>query len=502
MRIFTNRICSFLVFVFAFVLVACTKTEVPKEEVKLSLNKSSISLQKGKTERLVASVTPADIKLVWSSNNTAVATVDGDGKVTAVAQGSATIEVKADNKIKTCNVTVIGIPVSQVSLNKTTLTLKIGTPEQLIATVNPENADEQNVVWASSNKTVATVDDSGNITALSMGTSNISATVSGKSDICVLTVVGKSVESVTIDNAPTSLVVGQTFELEASINPSDAQITKVTWTSSDPSIATVMMSGKVVTKGEGSVEITATAGEKSAKSTINISRRTVSVGDYYYSDGTSSTLLDATKTVLGVVFSTLNPCTYDTVLKENNPSATHGYVVSLKEIKAVKWQKNATSSVNHYVSTHGNYDAIRTTLSLGSNANKMLGLNNQVAINAFNAQDSDTMYPASEVREFNSTNKSPDTATEWFVTSVKEASLLCSGESSSVADITNDIDNITLVNSKLSAVSGAAQIAAAAYWTSNDESDSKAYQLDMSTGKVTAVSKTENVLKVRPILAF
>ena len=161
----------------------------------VSLNKSTTSLPVGGTETLVATVAPDNAtnpKVKWTSSNTAVATVDKDGKVTTVAAGNATITVTTEDSSKTatCSVTVV-VPVTGVSLNKTSMTLSVGGTETLTATVAPDDATNKKVTWSSSNTDVATVGDDGKVTAVAHGTATITVTTEdgSKTATCSVTVI-------------------------------------------------------------------------------------------------------------------------------------------------------------------------------------------------------------------------------------------------------------------------------------------------------------------------
>jgi len=159
----------------------------------VSLDKTSLSLTEGESATLAATVKPdnATNKTVsWSSSNASVATVDANGKVTAVAEGTATITAKAGDKTATCTVTVKKkvVAVSSVSLDKTSLELTVGETATLVATVIPDRATEKTVSWSSSSSSVATVDASGKVTAVAKGTATITAKAGGKTAICTVTV--------------------------------------------------------------------------------------------------------------------------------------------------------------------------------------------------------------------------------------------------------------------------------------------------------------------------
>ena len=132
----------------------------------VSLDKTEIVLVEGSSEKLTATVEPANATnkgVTWSSDHEAIATVDQNGAVTARRGGQATITVTtADgSKTATCTVNVrvhIGVPVQSVGLNNSTLELSEGEGAQLTAHFNPENATNKNVTWRSDNESIAKVD--------------------------------------------------------------------------------------------------------------------------------------------------------------------------------------------------------------------------------------------------------------------------------------------------------------------------------------------------------
>lgn len=166
----------------------------------VSLSKTSITLTEGDKETLTATVLPnnaTDKTVEWSSSNTSVASVS-NGTVTAIKAGTTTITVKTKDggKTATCAVTVNAkvIPVSDVTLNKTELTLTEGNSETLSATVKPDDATDKTVSWTSSDAIVASVDDNGKVTAVKAGTATITVkTKDGeKTATCKITVVPSS----------------------------------------------------------------------------------------------------------------------------------------------------------------------------------------------------------------------------------------------------------------------------------------------------------------------
>ncbi|WP_346696007.1 Ig-like domain-containing protein [Thermophilibacter mediterraneus] len=167
----------------------------------VSLNKGRLNLYVGGNETLTATVQPTNATnkgVTWSSDNESVVTVNR-GVVTAVSAGTATITVTTEdgNKTATCAVTVAAatVPVTGVTLSQNQAHLYYnGAPNTLAltATVAPDNATDKAVTWTSSNSSVATVDGSGNVTAVVPGTAAITVTTSDgdKTATCLVTVTG------------------------------------------------------------------------------------------------------------------------------------------------------------------------------------------------------------------------------------------------------------------------------------------------------------------------
>ena len=160
----------------------------------VTLDITELTLVEGNSQQLNASVTPEgadDSTPVWTSSDSAVASVSTSGLVTAVSEGSAVITVTAGGRSASCTVTVKSsyVAVESVSLSLSELELKAGETHLLQAVINPSNATEKTVSWSSSDSAVATVGADGLVTAVSKGSAVITATVEGKSASCTVTVV-------------------------------------------------------------------------------------------------------------------------------------------------------------------------------------------------------------------------------------------------------------------------------------------------------------------------
>ena len=245
--------------------------------VGISLNKTSVTLNKGATDNLTVSYNPTnttDSKTVtWSSGNTSVAKVDQNGKITAVNKGTTTITAKVGSKTASCNVTV-KVPLTGISLNKTTLTLNKGVTETLTVNYNPsDTTDSKTVTWSSGNTSVAKVDQNGKITAVDVGTTNILAKVGSKTASCSVTVKA-SLTGISLNKTTLSLRKQSTETLVVSYDPINTTDDKtVTWTSDNEEVATVS-GGTVSALKEGTATITATVGSCTAQCVVTVEKET------------------------------------------------------------------------------------------------------------------------------------------------------------------------------------------------------------------------------------
>ncbi len=167
----------------------CAITVEATPVTSITLDKTSASLKAGETVTLTATVNPSDATdktVTWSTSDASVATVS-NGVVTAKKVGTATITAKAGDKTATCKVTVVATPVTNITLDKTSASLKAGETVTLTATVNPSDATDKTVTWSTSDASVATVSN-GVVTAKKVGTATITAKAGDKTATCAITV--------------------------------------------------------------------------------------------------------------------------------------------------------------------------------------------------------------------------------------------------------------------------------------------------------------------------
>lgn len=232
---------------------------VPEKEKKsVSLDKTTATILKKTTLQLKAIINTSSSSdtLTWSSSNTKVATVDKNGKVTAVKKGTATITVKlASGEKAECKVIVNEIVSSKVALNKKKVTINKGKTLNLKATMSPENSTDD-LIWSSSKKKVAKVDKNGKVTALKKGTTTITVkTSSGKKVSCKITVKEIKSTKVSLNKKKLTLKKNKTFTLKAAMEPKNTT-DNLTWKSSNPKVASVTAKGKVKALKTGTVIIT------------------------------------------------------------------------------------------------------------------------------------------------------------------------------------------------------------------------------------------------------
>ena len=257
----------------------------------VSLDMILLSLEVGSFAVLTATVSPDDAMdktVQWNTDNPSVATVDQNGKVTAVGVGKAKITASAGGFSASCSIICVSIPVSSIVLDKTSLSLAKGSSETLKATISPRNATDKTVNWASSNPNVASVDQNGRVTGVNSGDATITASAGDVSATCQVTVF-IPVTLITLNSSSVTLKVGETALLEATVFPEDASDKNVIWYSSNPDVADVA-GGRITAVRFGQTVITAQVGDCSASCTVTVLTDSHSgvTAAYYGGDVTSS----------------------------------------------------------------------------------------------------------------------------------------------------------------------------------------------------------------------
>ena len=264
---------------------ATCQVKVRKAAIGVELDITEADLKVGVDElQLTAIVEPSnsiDYDLDWTTSDDAVAVVSDKGLVTPVGPGEATITVTVDRAHQATCVVRVTQPAEGVFLNKTELKIQRGTSETLEATVQPATTNIKDLTWTSSAPEIASVDQTGKVTAHKLGEADITVTTvdGGHTAVCKVTVIQK-VTGVTLDKESASLRIGEeTLQLNAVVEPSDASDKSLLWTSSEAGVASVSETGLVtpLAPGETVITVTTVDGEFSATCTVTVIQPVVSI---------------------------------------------------------------------------------------------------------------------------------------------------------------------------------------------------------------------------------
>ena len=260
----------------------CTVTvKAPVQVESVTMQEPSKEVDQYQEFTLTCDVIPSSEHVTWTTSDAKIVSIGQMSNGTHTIglfthrAGTATITATAEKdstKSASCVVTVnpVTVSVESISLNHDAKTFtKAGETLQLTATIYPDSATNKTVTWKSSDKTVATVDESGEVTAVGNGTADITATTEdgGKTATCKVTV---EIPELTLSLDKTELTLTQTEEqqkLTATVSDPEE---KVTWLSSDPFVATVTRDGTVTAIANGTATITASARDKTASCTVKV----------------------------------------------------------------------------------------------------------------------------------------------------------------------------------------------------------------------------------------
>lgn len=237
--------------VSASCLVGVSKKDIPVTGIKL--NYISMELNVGTGGKLTATVEPENATVQdveWKSSDPAVVAVH-NGYVTAKKEGQATITVTTVDGgfTASCGVKVKTIPVTGIALEQSSLLLPVGNTYALKAHVQPSNATDQDIQWGSSNGGVATVDQTGKVTAVAAGTADILATLAGKFARCTVQVdnVKLSMKTSSYMILPRSRPINIKSNIDANF---ELDYSKLSFSYSDQEVATIGSDFDIETHGK------------------------------------------------------------------------------------------------------------------------------------------------------------------------------------------------------------------------------------------------------------
>lgn len=361
--------------------------EVKLERIEI---KSAATIHRGEEEVLQVTYVPEDTTddktVIWSSSDPDIVSVDGSGKVKAIAVGGANITAKVGNAQAVCAVTV-DAPLKAIIPTETKMNLVKKQTGTITYTLNPEDTtDSKDVTFSSDNVNVATVNpSSGEVTAVAEGTATVTLTgANGVKATVTVTVTEIPINSVIIDRTNAIMEKNGTVDLKATVGPSDTTDDDKTikWESSDSSVVTVAPavsnSGQAVTitatdKG-GTATITATAGKGmkatceitvlihiesiSTPASVTMSRKSTQILDVTYDPENTTDDKTVTWSSDNEEVATVDPQTGTiTAIKEGtanitattkvNSSVTGAPAVSTTEVKVV--EKHLTSDIGDQI---------------------------------------------------------------------------------------------------------------------------------------------------------
>ena len=231
-------------------------------EPSVKISPSQVKISKNQAYQLNATTLPEGQTVTWRSEDTSICTVDSKGKITGKAIGNtmvyATITYGGKTYPSSCNV-IVGEP--KVSLNKTTMSMYVSDTQSLIASViavdgvNISSETKSDIVWKTSDSSVATVDSNGSVNGISVGTATITAEYTFCDVVypatCKVTVVDKP--GISLNKSSLSMYIGDTSTLTAKVTPANST---VTWKSSNTGVAMVS-NGKITAISNSTATITA-----------------------------------------------------------------------------------------------------------------------------------------------------------------------------------------------------------------------------------------------------
>lgn len=318
-KVFTRIACLIMAVAMAVSLVGCgvdiTSMGLPTDIVLEKGENQQLNIEYGtddKAEQEKIAEAASKLNLTWTSSDETVATVDETGLVTAVGAGEAdvTVSVADANISSTTHIKVVILPTGVEVPETLSLELNGEATKALGAKMTPEDATDVKLAYVSSDESVATVDESGNVTAVGVGECTITTTIVADttataedagvdSEMLVVpenakaetkVTVGKAIESITLDSNEGVLTVGNTHTIKATVFPEDATDKAVTWKSSDESIATVDAEGNVTAKDTGNVTIMAvnSDGDVSADYALTVNKAAAKPATNHSGTGSSA----------------------------------------------------------------------------------------------------------------------------------------------------------------------------------------------------------------------
>jgi uncharacterized protein YjdB len=351
-----KKISLFLSVALTLLFASCEKEENPGAAYiaeSVTLDVTGMVIETGQVELLQATVLPdnlTDKTIVWRSSNSKIVTVNQDGEVTGVGVGQTMVTASALNgKKASCTITVTDVIATQITLNTPALSLLVGAKKIVQATVWPLDAVQQ-VTWSSNNTAVATVSETGEITAVAAGAATVTAaTRNGLTADCVVTVTTVPATGITLTPPALNIAAGGGKEkLTATVTPYPGAVQEVTWSSSHPDIISVDAATGEVTAiaTTGTAVITATVVENTsltATCTVTIIPSITLTLAGYSSTAATLTYTDNTTEVLTLVDNKVVVIRSGKTIKSLTPEGSTPVLIGRKADSDVNLKFNSTA---------------------------------------------------------------------------------------------------------------------------------------------------------------
>lgn len=428
--------------------VTVKATSIKIEEI--NIKEKELTLNVGEKKTLGVNVVPSNAsqnKLNWSSSDESVASVDSKGKVTAISKGYAIIIVSTNDGINS-QITVYVNEEENIILSKYNIELEVGDTSNISANVP--------VKFTSSDTSVATIDENGNIKALKAGKTTIIAKTNNKKNTCVVVVKKPAsveptppttiaVKSIEVKENNITMTEGDTKTIKVSINPSAASNKRVKYSSEDSNVVSVNSSGLVTAKKSGKTKITITSlSNKNIKAEVLVTVKAKVIEISGISLNTSSkTLIEGDTFNLAVTY-----VPQDATNKSVTWSSSNATVASVDSNGKVTAKKNGSATI-----TATTQNGKTATAKITVNKKTVDVTSVKINSNVYSVYEGDTIILSATVSPDNATNKkitwsSNDTSvatvdSNGVVTAKKSGSVKITAKSSSNTNI-SDSKTITV----------------------------------------------------------
>lgn len=268
---------------------SCKVNVVPINATAISLDVKSLELLDGEEFSLTYKITPDNTtnkQITWSSADINIATVDNTGKVKAIGVGETKITAKTNNLISdVCDVKVNPVKATAISLSQNSISMEMSDKQTLNVSFTPVNTTNKKIIWSSSNSSIATVSETGEIIGQGEGVTVITARSEdgGFTAHCNVNV---KLKGIVLTKSTIETLPGQQELIWVKYSTSNTAYTQATWSSSNPAVATVKGDGfgtnsaLITTLTVGTTVITATSedGTKQATCSIEVKNITDFIG--------------------------------------------------------------------------------------------------------------------------------------------------------------------------------------------------------------------------------